>query len=388
MFDALLCEYLSKAMSDRSEFLSEPGKPYAPADLQRQFQGMTPRDVYALLCKRQGCKCISGVLDLLPNRENGWEDISVLDLSRTYVGARGAQVVIELCKLLSCLKKITLADNYLDNQSAWMLSKMAVYHPSISWVDVSNNPISWVGGMSILELVTRNHMVQKILVCGTHINASIQEYIAIQTRRNTCIRDGHTRRGTNPCNHPIAMRQRALKRFFVDACSKLGIQNGKAPKSIVKEGVKEAYRLAGREEDLQQRPPDFVEGIVERAPSQEVGWDTFMLLCMCENAVIDAGVISKIRFIFEAFDIGSTGHVDAKDLQEMLNCMHDESLVTSEEVAMKKAYFDLGDNMTIVWDEFLLMMYDSNVRKGERLGAALESPLGTTGAVSSRALCR
>eukprot|EP00658_Telonema_sp_P-2_P009535 TRINITY_DN1355_c0_g1_i2.p1 TRINITY_DN1355_c0_g1~~TRINITY_DN1355_c0_g1_i2.p1 ORF type:complete len:235 (+),score=54.23 TRINITY_DN1355_c0_g1_i2:92-796(+) len=211
----------------------------------------------------------------------------------------------------------------------------------------------------------------------------------IQTRRNACTRDRHARRGANPSNHPLTLKQRALKRFFTECCNALGVQNAKLPKQYIEKGVKEVLRLSGRDEDANQYPTAVYSSIVSKAPTEEVGWDTFMLLSMCDNATMDSGVISKLRFIFDAFDIGHVDYVDAKDLVDMMTCMHNGVAPTPEEVATKKAYFDLDDTMTIHWDEFLLMLYDNNtISTGERLTVALESPIGTVGAVNSMALCR
>src|SRR5687767_4055746 len=52
---------------------SQPSHAYNAADLQRQFVGMSARDVYALLCRRGNCRVISSVIEQLPEKPGVWE---------------------------------------------------------------------------------------------------------------------------------------------------------------------------------------------------------------------------------------------------------------------------------------------------------------------------
>ena len=126
-------------------------------DLQLQFSSLEPCEAYSLICKRCGCKCIRSVSTALPATPSTWGTLTTLDLSRTYIGPRGVLPVAELCKVLGSLKSLLVADNYLDNQSVWWLSKMALFHPSLTRIDLSSNQsISWTGGMSLLDLACKN----------------------------------------------------------------------------------------------------------------------------------------------------------------------------------------------------------------------------------------
>eukprot|EP00758_Cryptobia_borreli_P004041 Tbor_TRINITY_DN4144_c0_g1::TRINITY_DN4144_c0_g1_i1::g.26525::m.26525 len=372
---------------DGPKLLSHPGEPYSPAVLQRQFHGMTPRDVYVHLAKRQGCKSVGSVLKLLPNRLNGWCDVTSLDLSGTYVGARGAIVIFELCKLLSDLKHISLADNYLDNSSVWALAKMAMFHSSLIYIDVSSNPISWTGGMSLLELVTRNNLIQSVIISDTLIKPKLAEYIDIQTRLNVALRNRQSKKEPNACNHAIIIRQRALKRLFNEIleternATNSNVKEDRVPKRYIVDGIKEEWRLCGREAEIKQKSSRYFEDAINRAPLDMISWDVFMLLSMSEDVVYNSEYVAKLRYVFQVFDIDGGGYIEAKDLHAIFACLNKGVALTSEEISTRKAFYDLDDTMSLRWDEFLLMMYDLGPVNGQPLNAATGTPFEKPSAV-------
>eukprot|EP00744_Colponema_vietnamica_P018596 GILI01026246.1.p1 GENE.GILI01026246.1~~GILI01026246.1.p1 ORF type:complete len:368 (+),score=36.10 GILI01026246.1:23-1126(+) len=348
------------------QYLAPLGQPYVPAELQRQFSGMSPRDVYALLCKRRRCRCVSSVSLMLPEKVNSWNEVSIIDLGRTYVGPKGALVVIEICKLFANLKELRLANNYLENASVWALCKMAQFHPSIRRVDVSGNDISWTAGMCLLELTAKNSQLESVVLCDTLLKPTIVNLIDVQTRRNIALQNRNNRRGPNPSNHPITIRLRSLKRFFNDVLAREGV-DGKIASSYIVDGVREMWKLTGREDELKQRPPQFFEKLATRAPSSTINWEVFMLLVMGEDIVYHSEYVSKVRFVFNAFDADASGYIEAKDLGEIIMCLSDGRPPPADQVAQKKAFLDLDDTMSVGWDEFLLMVYDLGAIAGTTL---------------------
>lgn len=358
---------------DDAAFLSPQGVAYSSSEIQRQFTGMSPREVYALLCKRRRCKLSSTFSAMLSDRVNGWDETQRIDLSAAYVGPKGILVVVEICKILSSLRILVLSNNYLDNASILCLCRMAQFHPTLQKIDVSGNAITWTAGMCLLDLVTKNCLIDSVVVFNTLLRQNIIDLIQIQVRRNIAFQHRSRRRGPNPSNHPITIRLRSLKRFFNEVSAREG-SDGRIPSSYIIDGVREMWKLTGREEELKQRPPHFYEKLATRAPSSTVNWEIFMLLVMGEDVVYNAEYVSRVRYVFNAFDADASGYVETRDLAEILTCLNNGKPPTDEQVQVKRDLLDLDDEMSIGWDEFLLMIYDLGALKGVHLNA-IDTPL-------------
>lgn len=356
---------------DVSPYLTVPGTAFNCTELQQQFFGMSARDVYALLCKRSGCEPVSSVLHMLPDKSGVWDTVE-LDLSRTYIGHRGVVPLTELCKLLHKLKSLNLSNNFLTNKSVWHVCKMATFHPSIASIDLSRNDVSWTAGMCVLELVMRNPAVQTINVADTLIKPAVAEGIVAQIRRNGSTL--HRKHGGDAIHttHPMAIRLRALKRLFREACARE--QSDAVPKSFLVDGYKETMRLSGREKEFEQKSPAVLATFVARAPTDRVPWEHFMLLVMNDEITINQPLIEKLRAAFRKHDTDRSGVVELSALREIMEAVN-EAPVADVEVESKLAFYSADSTMTLSWDEFLLMMYDRGPVVGEKMPVLSATPL-------------
>jgi Ca2+-binding EF-hand superfamily protein len=363
---------------EQGTLLSPVGQPYDPTELQRSFTGMSARDVYTLLCKRCGCRAVGSVLSLLPEKPGEWFTVDELDLSRTYIGPRGAVPLMEVCKLLPALKYLNLNQNYLSNRSIYHVCKVALYHPTLSRLELGGNDISWTAGMSILELVTRNPRVTRVGLSDTLIYPNVQETILNQVRRNIVAESRGQRRGANPSNHPMTIRLRSLKRFFRDALAKEGITapDGRLPKTILLDGLKELMRLTGREVELEQKnSPAFYERFMRRVSSDSIDWETLMLVLLCEDVTVNSEAVEDLRAVFHHYDVDNVGYVGYSDLADMMTLLRRGSPPTKEEVQAKMAEFNADDTMTLNWDEFLLLLYDKGPAVGQLSTFHVHTPM-------------
>ena len=362
--------------------ISPPGMPYSSHELQMKFVDLTPRDVYALLCKRSGCKPVSTVSTMLPDKASVW-DIQELNLSKTYVGHRGVVPIAELCKLLDSLKVLILSDNYLTNKSVWHVCKMAAFHPTLHTLDVSANDVTWTAGMSLLELAAINPRITVISVAGTALKPKVMDTIAAQLRKNAMSGSRPARRGHVPTNHPLSVRQRSLKRFFREAAAKeagghqhVGAgREGRAARAVLAEGYRELLRLSGRETDIAKKPPAFFDAFVRRASGDTVDWEEFMLLVMLEDVTFDARQVEHLRTVFAHFDSDQGGYVLVADLPEAMSLAYGGVVPRPEEVAAMRDFYQADDTMTLSWDEMLLMFYDHGPSIGRLSSFHTHTPL-------------
>ncbi|CUG88273.1 leucine-rich repeat protein, putative [Bodo saltans] len=358
--------------------LSPVGQPYSAAEIHAKFPSTTPQELYGLLCKSCKCKVIPGVAMMFPDTQRSWGTMTSLDLSHSYVGPKGVVPVVEMCKALPNITSIALRDNYLSNESVWLLSKMALYHPSLTTLDLGKNPISWTGAMCLVELVTRNHHITDVLLVGTSIPPNVTEAISAQALKNASLGASRARNGINPCNHPTTIRQRAMRRYFHDVATRNGKQQDvglTVPKSLLADGLKELWKISGREREITQRTPLFYENFVNRASQDSVTWEEFFLVIMLEDVKYNEGFVDRLKAIFEQFDVEGCGYVEARALRGMMTQLSPtQTPPTAEELQMKMRYYDLDSNMTLGWDEFLLLMYDHGPVVGSK-GEMTQTPI-------------
>jgi Ca2+-binding EF-hand superfamily protein len=310
---------------------------------------------------------------LLPDKSGVW-DTTELDLSRSYVGHRGVVPLTELCKLLHKLQKLNLSNNFLTNKSVWHVCKMAAFHPSLSSIDLSKNDVSWTAGMCVLELVSRNPVISAVDISHTLIKPAVADGISAQIRRNSLAGSRHHRRGPKSTNHPLVIRQRALKRFFREALARDSTSDSRLPRSFLAEGYKEMLRLSGREKEVDQRSPNFFTAFVNRCPSETIDWELFMLLVMIEEPAVDSALIEKLRKVFDDFDPDSCGYVELADVKHILQAVN-ETEPSESEVDSKLAFYAADTSMTVTWDEFLLLMYDRGPVVGETTATMSATPM-------------
>jgi hypothetical protein len=359
--------------------LSPVGQPYSAAEIHAKFPSTTPQELYSLLCKSCKCKAIPAVAMMFPDTQRSWGTMTSLDLSQSYVGPKGVVPVIEMCKALPNITSVILRDNYLSNESVWLLSKMALYHPSLTTIDLGKNPISWTGAMCLVELVTRNHHITDVHLVGTSILPNVTEAISAQALKNASLGASRTRNGINPCNHPTTIRQRAMRRYFYDVAARGGKQQGDVgltvPKSLLADGLKELWKISGREREITQRTPLFYENFVNRASQDTITWEEFFLVIMLEDVKFNEGFVDRIKAVFDQFDVDGCGYVEARALRGMMTMLSPtQTPPTAEELQSKMRYYDLDSNMTLGWDEFLLLMYDHGPVVGSK-GEMTQTPL-------------
>lgn len=283
------------------ELKLESSVPYDVNKIKEEFHSFSPHDAYMELCYQQKVKVNREVAKIFPVALGRWEDVTRIDLSHTYVGPKGFEVILQMCKRLPSLTFLGAADHHLNNASVYALTCMALYHPSLAEIDLRGNRfISWSGGMWLTELAEKNTVVTSIQVSYTNIDHQRQEVLFEQTRLNAAIQ--FSIHGTvNPPDQQHVIHVRAMKRFFAE----IQDENGTVPLNAVIDGFQEYLRIMGRQQEIGNYTETFFQGLLARAPPScaRVDWNAFVILLFCPGASYDGQIRDVLRRAFLDFNV-------------------------------------------------------------------------------------
>eukprot|EP00759_Apiculatamorpha_spiralis_P000960 PhF_6_TR10380/c0_g1_i3/m.16181 len=125
-------------------------------------------ELYSYYCRRSDCKPNTKFLQLLSSSG----PIEVFDFSDNYVGPKGLEPVIETARINVHLKTLNLSYNWLDRDCISKVVTMAVRHPSLTSLDISNNPLHASSSQPLLYLARSNLNIISINVAGTELNGT------------------------------------------------------------------------------------------------------------------------------------------------------------------------------------------------------------------------
>eukprot|EP00995_Heteronema_vittatum_P008752 NODE_399_length_1408_cov_353.530537_g295_i0.p1 GENE.NODE_399_length_1408_cov_353.530537_g295_i0~~NODE_399_length_1408_cov_353.530537_g295_i0.p1 ORF type:complete len:234 (+),score=60.80 NODE_399_length_1408_cov_353.530537_g295_i0:171-872(+) len=141
------------------------------------------REIYQYYCTAYKCKPNSKLLSQLPTAV-GPLSMRELTLSENLVGDRGILPVLELVRLNPQLHTLWLPDNGLRNTAVECLVHMALEHPSLTDIDLSNNRITLGAGKVLQELARKNNRLVRINLSGTRIDEQLQARIQQRLDQN------------------------------------------------------------------------------------------------------------------------------------------------------------------------------------------------------------
>jgi len=115
-------------------------------------------------------------------------ELTDLDLSLNYVGAKGLMAVLDWVEENQRLEKIVLGSNGANNAVVERLCAVLRKHPAVTSVDLSNNAISHIAGRMLLHLIQMNSKITEMKLEGTQLMPPMLKRITAQLERN---RKGH-----------------------------------------------------------------------------------------------------------------------------------------------------------------------------------------------------
>eukprot|EP00670_Eutreptiella_braarudii_P009478 CAMPEP_0174307378 /NCGR_PEP_ID=MMETSP0810-20121108/1080_1 /TAXON_ID=73025 ORGANISM="Eutreptiella gymnastica-like, Strain CCMP1594" /NCGR_SAMPLE_ID=MMETSP0810 /ASSEMBLY_ACC=CAM_ASM_000659 /LENGTH=599 /DNA_ID=CAMNT_0015414411 /DNA_START=63 /DNA_END=1862 /DNA_ORIENTATION=+ len=132
----------------------------------------SPREVYATKCNAHRCNKNSQLMKSLPDSHQ-WDLLTELDLNLNFVGRVGIRPVLEVVKLSPNVRKLCLADNFLNNESVKDIVTALVRHPSLGHLDLSRNPISHAAGKMLSHFAVDSQALHTVLLEETLINPAL-----------------------------------------------------------------------------------------------------------------------------------------------------------------------------------------------------------------------
>jgi hypothetical protein len=297
------------------------------------------------------------MLKTLPTEPDVFDSLEI-DLSMNMVGTKGLLPVLEVIRISPRLRKFSVKENYLDNAACNQLVQALKDHPSISHLDVSHNPISWTGGMSLLELVDLNPRIKRVDVEGTHIKPDIIDVLARRIEQN---QKGHKGgKKPKPINSNVCVRLRCLKALFSEIHRKENHAGRKIHKKNIIKGWKENKRLQGQEDQLGQSDTFWAELQLCCHPDSNdlITWEAFLLISMCEDVSYNPQDVENLREEFKRWDPDGNGYIDLLEMRQMMKELSGGREPSDNEVRSFLKRYDAEGNNTTNWDDFLLMMYE------------------------------
>jgi hypothetical protein len=153
---------------------------------QQPQQGVSSlRNSYSELCKEEGCRPNSYLLQKLPVLPRVAQTIEALDMSHNYVGHSGFVAILRLLDLLPRIHSVYFNSMSLDNQDVISLCDTLAEHTTIHSVFLKNNPrITLPAAKSFFRLLKDNINIHTISLTGTGIGLALQQRIEKEATLN------------------------------------------------------------------------------------------------------------------------------------------------------------------------------------------------------------
>eukprot|EP01062_Namystynia_karyoxenos_P069759 TRINITY_DN65218_c0_g1_i1.p1 TRINITY_DN65218_c0_g1~~TRINITY_DN65218_c0_g1_i1.p1 ORF type:complete len:605 (+),score=166.68 TRINITY_DN65218_c0_g1_i1:77-1891(+) len=140
-------------------------------------------------CLTGKCKVNSRVLrqltDIDAEAEQGTEQPPAeLDLSRAYIGRCGLGPLLPVIRLWGSLAALLLRGNGLDSHAAARLVDACMQHPSVTTIELADNPLYASAGAVLLRLARGNRRVVYIGLEETQVPAAARRKIEAQLQHN------------------------------------------------------------------------------------------------------------------------------------------------------------------------------------------------------------
>ena len=151
---------------------------------------------FVLCCRAHGVKRPNPMLvTFFQEEEPVMMDIEDIDLGRNYVGNRGIMALLDLITKLPNFRSLSLRNQKLYNTDlnddpvkgnavVDRVVETFTAHPSVTALDISNNPISNYAGRRLLSLVQQNKRMCRVDVSSTRIDFELRRRIATAVEEN------------------------------------------------------------------------------------------------------------------------------------------------------------------------------------------------------------
>eukprot|EP00667_Euglena_gracilis_P005627 EG_transcript_5666 len=156
------------------------------------FEEDSPRAVYAAKCDELRCRKNSHLMRALPGAVQ-WDSLTEMDLSWNFVGRVGVLPVLEVVRRSPNIIKLSLANNFLNNDSVREIVTHLVDHRCLGHLDLSRNPISHAAGKLLSRFAVQSPRLHTVLLEETLINPALVRIIQRNAAEKTAGRPASRR---------------------------------------------------------------------------------------------------------------------------------------------------------------------------------------------------
>lgn len=164
------------------------------------------REVYLKSCSETGIHPNSGVIAMLPEKPGVPFFSDILDVSHNYLGDKGVLPIIAVAGKISDLRSLILRENGLRNKSVQSLCTMAMKHPTLEHIDLSDNCISTGAGISLESLLRGNRRIVDLIIDNTKIDVEhrviLRELLEVNQGDLVAAETGLVAKGNAPAAGP------------------------------------------------------------------------------------------------------------------------------------------------------------------------------------------
>ena len=116
----------------------------------------------------------------------------IIDLSGNYVGNRGILPVLDLIAACPHVTTFIVAANGLRNAGVESMCRSFAKHPSIRYIDLSNNVISAGAATALVALLSANSRIRRIVLHSTKVDAErrlvrLEQLFALLPLMSNCL---------------------------------------------------------------------------------------------------------------------------------------------------------------------------------------------------------
>jgi RNA-binding protein YhbY len=307
------------------------------------------------------CKC--GTITCKPNSTflttlsdlPGNYDLTEIDLSKNYAGPQGFIPILKLAQQCKRLQKFIASHNFITNDDIFELVNVLSKHPSIAYVDLSDNAITSTSGMALLEMLMTNPRIKILNVSNTSLGEDVIQAINRRLQYNQS--------QLEVVKVPsFTERLKVIKKIFQQICQKESSKDKIRKKNIII-GHKLSLQLVGKEIRMEPAQAfEYAQQLQEKCvPDKDgkISWEAFLIVSMCSDVKASPSDIARLKAAFEHWDKNHNDVIEIHELKDMMAHINGQQ-PTTEEVMEKMMQFGVtGErNQYIDWDMFILMLYE------------------------------
>ena len=91
---------------------------------------------------------------------------------------------MEVVRACSNCERVSVADNFLNNDSVKEIVSALMEHPGVRFLDLSRNPISHPAGKLLSDFASKSKTISEIKLCDTLINPALVKIIQSKANEN------------------------------------------------------------------------------------------------------------------------------------------------------------------------------------------------------------